>query len=289
MLDKEGHIITNHHVVADASRIAVAFLDGTLVRADIVGTDPDSDLAVLRVDVPVEKLQPLEFADSSQLRVGMPVVAIGSPFGQDWTLTSGIVSALNRAIEGLTQFSIGGVIQTDAPINPGNSGGPLLDMEGRLIGVNAQIRSATRSSSGVGFAIPSNLTRRVAESLIETGTVEYSYIGIRGTDVSLSLIEALEIPNDTTGVVVVETLSGGPAEEAGLQDAGNQVEIEGQPVPTQIDIITAIDGHSLRGIGDLITYLARNTQPGDTVTLNVLRNGEEELDIDVALTPRPSS
>lgn len=286
VIDSEGHILTNNHVVEGATEIVVNFRDGTLARAEIVGLDPDSDLAVLKVDLPAETLVPVAFGDSAQLQIGQPVLAIGSPFGQRWTLTSGIVSALDRTIPGADNFSIGGAIQTDAAINPGNSGGPLLDLEGRVVGVNSQIRSSSGSNAGVGFAIPSNLAQRVAQELIENGYVEYSYLGITGGDMTLSLIEAFDLPNNFRGVAVGEVMPGGPADRAGLQDS--VIEGEGRDaVPTQLDIITAIDGTPLSGIGALISYLAYNTKPGQTVMLTVLRNGEEELTLEARLTPRP--
>lgn len=287
VIDQEGYIVTNNHVVDGATRVEVNFRDGTLVRARIIGLDPNSDLAVLKVDLPAEKLIPVEFANSDELVIGQPVLAIGSPFGQRWTLTSGIISALERTIQGQTNFSIGGVIQTDAPINPGNSGGPLLDLQGRVIGVNSQIISASGSSAGIGFAIPSNLTQKVSRALIDDGFVSYSYLGISGSDVTLNLIEALSLPNDTRGVVIGDVAPGGPAARAGLQNPGQPTEIDGQEVPTQVDIITAINGEPLTGIGSLISYLAKNTSPGDTVTLTVLRNGTETLQLDARLTPRP--
>lgn len=286
VIDQEGHILTNNHVVEGATEIIVNFRDGTLVRAEIVGLDPDSDLAVLKVDLPTDQLIPVEFGDSDQLQIGQTVMAIGSPFGQRWTLTSGIVSALDRTIPGADNFSIGGAIQTDAAINPGNSGGPLLDLEGRVIGVNSQIRSSSGSNAGVGFAIPSNLAQRVAQELIENGYVDYSYLGITGGDMTLSLIEAFDLPNNFQGVAVGEVMPGGPADRSGLQEA--VVEGDGlDAVPTQLDVITAIDGTPLSGIGALISYLAYNTKPGQTVELTVLRNGEEELSLEARLTPRP--
>ena len=287
VIDQEGHIITNNHVVENATRIEVNFRDGTLARAEVVGLDPDSDLAVLQVDVPADRLQPVEFGDSNTLEVGQPVLAIGSPFGQRWTLTSGIVSAIDRTIQGLTNFSIGGVIQTDAPINPGNSGGPLLDLNGRVIGVNSQIVSGTGSNSGVGFAIPSNLTQKVGQALIEDGFVNYSFLGITGGDVNLALIETLELPNDTRGIVVGDVTSDGPADRAGLESADDFEDVDGFQVPTSVDIITAIDGVPLSGMGELVSYLARETEPSDTVTLSVLRDGLEQMDVSVNLTPRP--
>ncbi len=289
VIDTDGHIVTNNHVVDGATSIEVNFFDGTLARAQVVGNDPDSDLAVLKVDLPAEKLHPVTFANSDELVIGQPVLAIGSPFGERWTLTSGIVSALDRTIQGLTNFSIGGVIQTDAAINPGNSGGPLLDLQGNIIGVNSQIMSDSRSSSGVGFSIPSNLVQRVAKQLIDNGKVSYSYLGIRGGDVTLDLIETLGLADDQRGVVVAEVSTGGPAAQAGLQAPGAMKQVNGQQIPTKLDIITAINGQPLTGIEDLISYLARNTAPGDTVKLTVLRDGKDTLDLGATLTPRPTS
>ncbi|RMF76382.1 MAG: PDZ domain-containing protein [Chloroflexi bacterium] len=278
VIDQDGHIVTNNHVVDDASRIEIEFFDGTLVEAEIVGLDPDSDLAVLHVDLPPERLFPVEFGDSDALQVGQPVIAIGSPFSQNWTLTSGIISGLNRTIRGLGDFSVGGVIQTDTAINPGNSGGPLLDLEGRVIGVNSQILSRARVSSGVGFAIPSNLTQRVANELIANGVVNYSYIGISGSDVTLDLIQELNLPNDTRGVVVTNAVPGGPASLSG---------IIGQSTAPVGDVITAINGTPVKGMDDLISQLARNTLPGDTITVTIIHNGSEELEREIVLTSRP--
>lgn len=288
VIDSEGHIVTNNHVVEGATRIEINFFDGTLAHAEVVGLDPDSDLAVLDVDLPAEKLYPITWGNSDELVIGEPVLAIGSPFGQRWTLTSGIISAVDRAIQGLTNFSIGGVIQTDTSINPGNSGGPLLDLEGRVIGVNSQIMSESGSNSGVGFAIPSNLTQKVSQSLINDGFVSYSYLGIGGGDVTLSLIDSLELTNDTRGVVVADVSPGSPAARAGLQTPGEFMDVDGEQVPTSVDIITAINGQTLNGINGLISYLAKNTAPGDEITLSVLRNGTEQLDLTAQLTPRPS-
>jgi len=287
VIDTQGHIVTNAHVVEDATRLEVNFLDGTLTRATMVGLDLNSDLAVIKVDLPAEKLVPLAWGDSAALDIGQEVYAIGSPFGQRWTLTQGIISALERTIGGLTQFSIGGVIQTDAAINPGNSGGPLLNEAGQVIGINSQIRSESGSNSGVGFAIPSNLARRVASELIASGQVRYSYLGISGGDVDLAIIEQFGLPNNTRGVVVNNVVSPGPAASAGLRSADLLTERDGQQIPTQVDIITAINGQPLRGMNDLISYLAQNTQPGDSARLSVLRNGSETLELTVTLGERP--
>ncbi|MAU12214.1 MAG: trypsin [Anaerolineaceae bacterium] len=287
VIDTNGHIVTNNHVVDGATFIEVEFIDGTLAEGTIVGLDPDSDLAVIKVDLPAEKLHPLSFGDSSALYTGEPVIAIGSPFGQEFTLTTGVVSATNRSIRGLTGFSIGEAIQTDAAINPGNSGGPLLNMNGQVIGVNSQILSDSRSNSGVGFAIPSNLTSRISQKLIDDGFVEYSYMGIQGTDVSLRLIQELNLPEDLRGVVVTQVVQGGPSARAGMQ--GPEVMTDGNGVEQLqgTDIITAINGFRLTSMEDLIAYLARETAPGDTVQLTVYRDGSN-VTLDVRLTPRPS-
>jgi 2-alkenal reductase len=285
VIDQEGHIVTNAHVVDGAVQIEVNFFDGRIVRGELVGTDLDSDIAVIKVDEPAELLQPLPFADSEALFIGQEVVAIGSPFNQPWTMTTGIISALDRTIQGLNSYSIGSVIQTDAAINPGNSGGPLINLNGEVIGVNSQIISQTRSSSGIGFAVPINLVERVSQSLIETGEVDYSYLGISGSGITLEVIEALDLPNNARGVVVGRVEPGTPASQAGLQGSLNQrvndVDL------TQVDIITAIDGEPLTDMSDLIAYLANNTEPGQTVNMTVVRGGQEELIIPVTLAARP--
>lgn len=261
VIDTDGHIVTNAHVIdgVNASmRVEVTFFDGTHVQSEIVGVDLDSDLAVLRVDLPSDRLRPVTFADSNELIIGQTALAIGSPFGQKWTMTAGIISALDRTIEGLGQFEIGAVIQTDAPINPGNSGGPLLNLAGEVIGVNAQIISEVRASSGVGFAIPSNLALRVAEDLRADGRVEYAYLGVqRVNDISLNIIERLGIPNNTRGLVIGAVT--GPAQSAGLLSN---------------DVITAIDGQPVSGLGMRLSYLAINTEPGQVIDLTILRAGQ---------------
>lgn len=292
VFDKQGHIVTNFHVVDDAREIVVNFQDGTIIRAEVVGLDPDSDLAVIKVNLSEDRLFPVTFGSSEDLVVGQTVLALGSPFGERWTLTSGIVSALDRTIRGLNQYSteqgvssysIGAVIQTDAAINPGNSGGPLLTLEGQVIGVNSQIRTESGSNSGIGFAIPGVLVERVARELIENGVVEYSYIGISGGDVGISEIEDLNLPNNQRGVVIGTVAENGPAARAGLRnETGNSRAI------TSADIILSIDGTPLRGMNDLISYLALNTRPGQTVNLEVLRNGET-MTVQVTLGTRSSA
>ena len=288
IIDTDGHIVTNYHVVENAlaDGIEVNFFDGTMARATLIATDPDSDLAVIQVDLPAERLKPVPIGDSDQLVIGQMVVAIGSPFGQRWTLTTGVISALDRTIRGLSNFSIGSVIQTDAAINPGNSGGPLLNLRGEVIGVNSQIISQTRSNTGIGFAVPSNLVTRVVDELLSKGRVDYSYLGISGEDVTLTLMETLNLPDNLRGVVVQTVVAGEPAARAGLRNPGRLTQVRGLQVPTSADVIVAIDGEPIASMSELISYLARNTRPGDTVNLSVWRNGEE-LVLPVTLSARP--
>ncbi len=288
VIDTQGHIVTNNHVVEGATRIEVNFFDGTIVKGEVVGLDPDSDLAVIKVDLPVSELHPVTFGNSDTLFVGQSVVAIGSPFGQKWTMTTGIISATDRTITGLTNYQIGSVIQTDAAINPGNSGGPLLDLNGNIVGVNSQIVSRSNSSSGIGFSIPSNLVRRVAATLIDKGAVSYSYLGLSSypNDVDLAIMQALNLPDNARGVVVMGTQPGSPAAQAGLRNAGQMTTIDSLTVPSSADIITAIDGQPVTGFNALITYLTNNTQPGQQITLTVLRSGKT-LQLPLTLGERP--
>jgi S1-C subfamily serine protease len=286
VIDTDGHIITNAHVVDSATEIVVNFLDGTIIRAKLIGADLASDVAVIQVDRPADQLSPISFGDSDALVIGQTVLAIGSPFGQRWTLTSGIVSALDRTIQGLTQYSVGGVIQTDTSINPGNSGGPLINLNGEVVGINSQIISQSRTSSGVGFAIPANLAQRVAQQLIATGKMEYSFIGISGGDVTLNIMEQLNLPNNFRGVVVNDIVKDGPAADSDLQQMAETRTSNNDLVGVRADIITAIDGTTITGMNDLITYLARNTQPDQTVTLTVLRDGKDEIQVPLTLGSR---
>ena len=277
VLDTDGHIVTNYHVVQDAERIVVSFQDGTQARAEVVGTDPESDIAVIKVDVDSEVLHPVTFANSSAPYVGQPVLAIGSPFGQTWTLTTGIISALGRTIaSGFTQFSIPSVIQTDAAINPGNSGGPLLDIEGNVVGVNTQILSRTGANAGVGFAVPSNLVQKVAAALIEDGSYKYAWLGISGGSLTLDQIEALKLPVNQRGVLISEVTAGGPADKAGLRGNDAVVKVNDQDVRVGGDIIVAVNGQPIRFMDELIAYLVEQTRPGDQITLTILREGAQQ-------------
>ncbi len=288
VVDADGHIVTNNHVAGDASYLQVTFVNGINVEASLVGNDPDSDLAVIEVDpnTPGITLQPVTFADSDAAFVGQEVIAIGSPFGENFTLTAGIVSAVHREIEGMSRFSIPEVIQTDAAINPGNSGGPLMNLAGQVIGVNAQIASESGSGSGVGFAIPSNIVRRVVPNLIQSGHYQHSFLGISGTPLSPQQRESMNLPADFTGVMVADVAPGGPAEAAGLQGATSTVSTPFGDLPVNGDIITAVNDTPVAQMNDLIAYLEDNTQPGDQVNLTVWRDGQT-MTVPVTLQARP--
>jgi 2-alkenal reductase len=285
VLDTEGHIVTNNHVIDGAKQIVVRFADDTTVEAELVGGDADSDLAVIRVDVSASQLHPVESGDSAALRVGQRAIAVGNPFGLEQTMTAGIISALGRVVRQESGFSLPQLIQTDAAINPGNSGGPLLDSQGRVIGVTTLIFSQSGSSAGVGFAVPVNTVKRVTPSLIATGRYADPWLGIRGMSMTAVLAEALKLPVER-GVLVQEAVQGGPAEKAKLQGSDQQVEFEGALLTTGGDVILAIDGVSVQDMDDLIVYLA-DTTVGQAVTLTVLRDDEEQ-NVDVTLEERPT-
>lgn len=286
VIDAEGHIVTNNHVAEGASYIEVTFVSGARAKAELVGNDPDSDLAVIKVDPAGLDLQPVVLADSEQTFVGQEVMAIGSPFGQDFTLTTGIVSALDRNLETDDRFSIPDIIQTDAAINPGNSGGPLLDFSGQVLGVNTAILSGGQSASGVGFAVPANTVRRVAPYLIEQGEYQHVWLGITGSTLLAEQREHMELDADVQGIMVAEVIGGGPAAQAGLSGVTDAIEVPFGTLGINGDIITAIEGTSITEMNDLIAYLEANTRPGDTVTLNIIRDDTEQT-IDVQLQTRP--
>jgi S1-C subfamily serine protease len=290
--DDTGHIVTNNHVVEGAQKIMILFADDTAVEAELVGVDPDSDLAVLRVDVPKSHLRPVRLGDSMDLQVGELAIAIGNPFGQEGTMTAGIISALGRLlpVEGpnplAPRYNIPDVIQTDAAINPGNSGGVLLNGRGEVIGVTTAIISAGRASSGIGFAVPAAIVKQVVPALIADGRYDHPFLGIRGGTLSNELAEELNLPDDQRGVLVAEVTEGGPAEQSGLSGNDEQIEIDGLPVEVGGDIIIAADGQEIEGMDDLIAYLERHTQVGQKIELTILREGEEEL-VKVKLAARP--
>ncbi len=291
VIDSEGHIVTNAHVIEQADYLEVFFFDGQVVEARVVGQDPYSDLAVIQVDVPGERLLPLELGDSDTLRVGQRVIAIGNPFGLEGTMTVGIISALGRSLpsrllESEGYFSNPEIIQTDAAINPGNSGGPLLDIHGRVIGVSTAIRSTTGVNTGVGFAVPVNTLKRVVPHLIEEGTYHYPYLGITSdTRFTLAeLAEPLGLPV-TQGVLISGVQPNTGAARAGLRGGDHEVEVKGVAVRAGGDIIIAIDGYQLRSFGDLVAYLVRETRVGQEVMLTIIRDGEV-MEVPVVLGER---
>jgi S1-C subfamily serine protease len=287
--DTEGHIVTNFHVVEGAQRIDVTFFDGTFARAEIIGIDPESDLAVIRVqDVDPAVLRPIALGDSFALRVGEGVVAIGNPFGQTWTMTTGIVSAKGRSTRVESGFSLPEMIQTDAAINPGNSGGPLVNLRGEVVGVNTIIFTETQVNSGVGLAVPAAAVQRVVPELITNGEIKYTWLGISGGDLNLDLIELMDLDPDTRGVLISRVSPDSPADNANLRGSTQQGRVNGLVYEYGGDIITAINGEAVTTIDELVAYLVYNTRPGDRVTLSVLRNGKM-LEIPAVLEARPAS
>jgi 2-alkenal reductase len=297
VFDDQGHIVTNFHVVDGEKKIEVDFISGYKAYGKVVGTDLDSDLAVIKVDAPASELHPLALGDSSTLKVGQSVVAIGNPFGLNGTMTLGIVSALGRTLPsahaspGGSFFSAGDLIQTDASINPGNSGGPLLNLYGEVIGINRAIRTDASNTtgepvnSGIGFSIAINIVKRVVPEIIKSGKYDYPYMGVgSASDLSLDEINALGLSN-FTGAYVTSITQGGPGEKAGLiagtKDVGLQRGLLGGG-----DLIIAMDGQPIKSFDELIRYLINNKVPGDTVTLTVIRNGSQ-MDVTLELTKRP--
>ena len=288
--DEEGHILTNWHVVENSDSVSVVFADGTELDAELLGGDPDSDLAILKVDPALREMKPLPRGDLDDLRVGQMALAIGSPFGQDFTLTSGIVSALGRTIRsGSGPYSIPLVVQTDAPINPGNSGGPLLDRRGHVIGINTQILSRSGGNSGVGFAVPIDIAKQVVPDLIEHGKYEYAWLGISGATLTSDVVEHLGLPEASRGVLIVKAIEDGPAEGAGIKGGEEEVTIDGEDVVLGGDVITAINGIAVRKMHDLISYLVENNRPGDEIELDVLHSNGETETITVTLGTRPEN
>jgi S1-C subfamily serine protease len=287
VLDSQGNLVTNYHVVEGARKIEVRFFDGTVVRARYVGGDADADLAILQVSMDPARLQPVRIGDSDQVFVGQRAIAIGNPFGQEWTMTTGIVSAIGRTLPaGNSVYAIPEMIQTDAAINPGNSGGPLLNAQGEVIGVTTMIMSRSNSSAGVGFAVPSNILRLVAPALIQQGRFVYPWLGVQGTELSLDLIETMGLPAGTRGVMIVTVVPNSPAERAGLRGATGVAQVDGAQLPVGGDVVIAVDGTAIDSMGDVIVYLIKSKRPGDSMTLTILRDGQVQT-ITVALGERP--
>ncbi len=300
VIDQEGYIVTNQHVVDGADEIEIDFVSGVKAWAELIGTDPDSDLAVLKVSLLPEQLFPLSLGDSDQVRVGNVVVAIGNPFGLSGTMTVGIVSAIGRSLSseraapGINRvFSAGDLIQTDAAINPGNSGGPLLNIAGQVIGINRAIQTesftvdGSAANSGVGFAVPVNLLRRVVPAIINNGNTNYPYLGVSSLNDelwNLKTIEALGFTNITYGAYITEIVPGGPADKAGLRAGTRETAIPG--LLGGGDLIIAIDGLPVRQFDDLLSYLFKSTEVGQDVYLTVVR-GVEEVELTLTIGPRP--
>ena len=288
--DNDGHIVTNNHVIQGADRVIVLFADRTEIEARVIGTDPDSDLAVLELEESKDDAVPVVLGDSDGLKVGQMAVAIGAPFGQDFTMTTGIISALSRTIRSSNStYSIPQVIQTDAPINPGNSGGPLLDRQGRVIGVNTQIISRSGVSSGIGFSVPIDTAKQVIPALIKDGRYEYSWLGITGSTLGSEMAEEMDLPRNTGGALVIQVNSDSPADMAGLRGSARTINLDGIDIPSGGDVIVAIEGVAVKTMDDLISYLVSKTRPGEKIILDILRDGEGRRTLEVTLGKRPSA
>jgi len=294
VIDGSGDIATNAHVVTseennrtvEADHVYVEFSDGNRVAAKIVGHDPNADVALLKVDPGGLSLTPLKLGESHSITVGQPVAAIGSPFGERQSLTVGVISALDRTIQSLTQFEIGDAIQTDAAINPGNSGGPLLDARGRVIGINAQIKSQSGGGEGVGFAVPVDTVRRSLRELRERGRVDYGYLGVESLTIWPQLADRLGL-DVRTGALVQRVVSGSPADDAGIRAGGDKISFQGQSdITVGGDLITGVDDKPLTHEHDLADEIARHST-GDSVRLSLIRDGRRRT-IDVELGTRPS-
>lgn len=287
--DQDGHILTNSHVISDPNSVEVTFVDGDSYSAKIIGQDPFSDIAVLRItdDGFQKQIPPLKAANSSALQVGEQVIAIGNPFGLSGTLTSGVISQMGRVLPNdITGYSISNIIQTDAAINPGNSGGPLLNTKGELVGVNTAIFSNTGVYSGVGFAIPSNMVQKVVSSLLKNGSYEHPYMGISGITVSPEISNATHL-NDTKGILVVDITADSPADKAGIRGGDVLTAVDGQDIRLGGDVIVAVDNQSVRAMEDLLSYLEEQKAVGDNIELSVIRDGKTQH-IDMILAARPN-
>ena len=285
--DTEGNIVTNYHVVASASIVDVEFADGSQYSASVIGLDPNSDLAIIKVNPKGKILTPLNLGDSTNVKVGNHTIVIGSPFGQEFSMSSGIVSAIKRTVPSQNaMFSIPNVIQTDAAINPGNSGGPLLDIEGNVIGINSQIISRSGGNQGIGFAIPINSVKKIIPTLIKGERFEYPYIGITGMDLNTNLKKALEIDSEIKGVMIVDVVKGSPADLGGLLGYTGTVSDNDNSYPSGGDILTAINTIPIKSMSDLLTLLFSDYSPGDSVTFTILRDSIS-FDLDITLISRP--
>ena len=284
IIDTDGHILTNHHVIRDSTKLEVTLSDGSKWPARLVGIDPDNDLAVIKIDAPKEKLTIIPMGDSSGLQVGQKVLAIGNPFGLGQTLTTGIISSLGRSIRSEAGTLIEDVIQTDAAINPGNSGGPLLDSKGRIIGINSAIISPTGASVGIGFAVPVNTAKRILPDLISKGYVSYPWIGASVYPLIPEFAKVLGLKVER-GAVIAEVVAGGPADKAGLRGGDRLVQVGNSLIPVGGDVITEMNGKKVTSSDELIRMI-RDRRPGDRVELKLLRKGKF-LRIKVTLGEKP--
>lgn len=297
VIDNEGHILTNYHVIENALEIELAFPSGYRAEGEVIGTDLDSDIAVIKADIPEEELAPLPLGNSSETKVGETVIAIGNPYGLSGTMTVGIVSARGRLLDSMREapsgsyFSAADLIQTDAAINPGNSGGPLLNIRGEVIGINRAIRTNGESSegilsnTGIGFAVPIDIARRVVPYLIRDGNYDYPYLGIVSREnMTLAELEVIDLPRNSRGAYVLSVPEGSPADQAGV--VGGSEPTAFANLQAGGDLITAVDGQAIKNFSDLLTYLVTNKSPGDILDLTILRDGQE-LVISVELGIRP--
>ena len=287
VFDKKGHIITNAHVIKDATKVVVTFLDGRSYNAEIIGIDEYTDIAVIKVNADLASLEPVSLGDSSNLKVGEPIAAIGNPFGLSGSMTSGIVSQVGRLLPTDNQYSIPDVIQTDAAINPGNSGGPLLNMMGGVIGINTAIQSTTGSNTGVGFAIPSQTVAKIVPTLIEEGEYKHPWIGISGRDIDPDMAKVMEL-KDAVGFLIITVIEDSPASKAGLIGSEKTISVEGVDYPVGGDIILAVDGIDVRKIDDILIHLQRAKAIGDKMVLEVLRDNRT-TNITIILQERPNA
>ncbi len=288
--DDGGHIVTNHHVIANASSINVIFADYSEYEASLVGSDSDSDIAVLKLVSNNNPPNPIEHGNSDALKVGQMTIAIGAPFGQEFTVTSGIISALGRTIQSVRgTFSNPKIIQTDAPINPGNSGGPLLDKHGKVIGINSQIASASGSNAGVGFVVPINTAKLIVPELISSGKFDHPYLGISGVTLRRKMTESLDIPATTKGILVAQVVPSSPAEEAGLKASETIIGPGSSSYISGGDIIISVEGFSIRSMEELLSYMSDNVRPGDQITLEVISFNGETRDVNISVGSRPNN
>jgi S1-C subfamily serine protease len=285
IIDTKGHILTNHHVVADAQKLEVTLADGSKWPAKLIGSDPDSDLAVIKIDAPKEKLKVILMGDSKNLRIGQKVLAIGNPFGLERTLTTGIISSLGRTIRSEVGTLMEDIIQTDAAINPGNSGGPLLNSEGEIIGINSAIISPSGGSVGIGFAIPINTAKKVVPQLIAKGYVSYPWIGATIQTLIPEIAKFLKLNKVERGAMIAEVVKGGPADKAGLRGGNQRVQVGNMIVIEGGDIVVKADQHDVKTHDELIRYI-REKKPGDTILLKVFRKEKFE-EVKVTLGERP--